>query len=278
MDMKTTNINTSSHVASKKVRASQDGPVLGSDKSVNGSTKERQHTMFAKLKYTIGTWNVRSMSEGKLPIVRREMDRIGLQLLGISELKWKSLGHFESDGKMVYFSGNKDKKCNGVAFILQRSLANCVLGYNSISDRIITIRIQGKPVNVTFVQVYAPTTDATDEEIETFYSQLQEVLDKAPKKDMIITMGDFNAKVGRQADEKVAGKFGLGQRNEAGDTLVDFCKENQLWIANTHYQQHARRLYTWTSPGGLYRNQIDYIICSQRWKTLVQSWKTFTRC
>ena len=87
-------------------------------------------------------------------------------------------------------------------------------------------------------------------------------------------MGDSNAKVGRQQDSKVTGKFGLGERNNAGGKLVDSCKDNQSCIANTQYQQHPRRLYTWTSPGGMYINQIDYIICKQRWKSSLQAAKT----
>ena len=82
-------------------------------------------------------------------------------------------------------------------------------------------------------------------------------------------MGDLNAKVGNTAQKNVTGRFGLGNRNEAGDRLVEFCIENQLVITNTLFEQHKRRLYTWTSPGGGYKNQIDYILCKRRWKSSI---------
>ena len=93
------------------------------------------------------------------------------------------------------------------------------------------------------------------------------------KKYVFFIIGDWNAKVGSQETPGVAGKFGLGIRNEAGQRLVEFCQENALVIANTLYQQQKRRLYTWTSPDSQHRNQIDYILCSQRWRSSIQSAK-----
>ena len=95
-----------------------------------------------------------------------------------------------------------------------------------------------------------------------------------PKKDVLFIIGDWNAKVGSQGTPGVTGKFGLEIRNEAGQRLIEFCQENPLVIANTLFQQHKRRLYTWTSPDGQHQNQIDYILCSQRWRSTIQSAKT----
>ena len=94
------------------------------------------------------------------------------------------------------------------------------------------------------------------------------------KKSVLFITGDLNAKVGSQEIPGVTGKFGLGVQNDAGQRLTEFCQENTLVIANTLFQQHERRLYTWTSPDGQYRNQIDYILCSQRWRSSIQSPKT----
>ena len=105
-------------------------------------------------------------------------------------------------------------------------------------------------------------------ETEQFYEDLQDLLELTPKKDVLFIIGDWNAKVG------VTGKFGLGVQNEAGQRLIEFCQENALVIANTLFQQHKRRLYTWTSPDGQHRNQIDYILCSQRWRSSIQSANT----
>ena len=103
---------------------------------------------------------------------------------------------------------------------------------------------------------------------------LQDLLGLTPKKDVLFIIGDWNAKVGSQEIPAVTGKFVLGVQNEAGQSLIEFCQENALVIANTLFQQHKRRLYTGTSPDGQHRNQIDYILCSQRWRSSIQSAKT----
>ena len=124
------------------------------------------------------------------------------------------------------------------------------------------------------IKVYAPTNNAKEAEVEQFYEDVQDLLEFTPKKDVLFIIGDWNAKVGSQETPGVTGKFGLGIQNEAGQTLIEFCQENTLVIANTLFQQHKRRLYTRTSPNGQHRNQIDYIICSQRWRSSIQSAKT----
>ena len=138
----------------------------------------------------------------------------------------------------------------------------------------ISLRFQGKPFNITVIQVYAPTSNAEEAEIEQFYEDLQDLLELTPKKDVLFIIGDWNAKVGSQETPGATGKFGLGMQNEAGQRLIEFCHENALVIANTLFQQHKRRLYTWTSPNGQHQNQIDYILCSQKWRSSTQSAKT----
>ena len=110
-------------------------------------------------------------------------------------------------------------------------------------------------------------------EVEQFFEDLQDFLEHS-KKDILFIRGDWNAKVGNQEIPGVTGKFGLGVQNKVGQRLIEFCQENTLVIANTLFQQHKRRLYTWTSPDGRHRNQIDYILCSQRWGSCIQSAKT----
>ena len=124
----------------------------------------------------------------------------------------------------------------------------------------ISVRFQGKPFSITVIQVYAPTSNAEED--------LQDLLELTPKKDVLFIIGDWNAKVGSQETPGETGKFGLGIWNEAGQRLIEFCQENSPVIINTLFQQHKRRLYTWTSPDGQHQNQIDYILCSQRWRTL----------
>ena len=114
----------------------------------------------------------------------------------------------------------------------------------------ISVRLQGIQFNITVIQVYAPTSNAEEAEVEWFYAGLQDLLELTPKNDVIFMIGDWNAKVGSQETPGVTGKFGLGMRNEAGKRLIEFCQENALVIANTLFQQHKRRLYTWKSPDG----------------------------
>ena len=114
----------------------------------------------------------------------------------------------------------------------------------------ISLCFRGKPFNITVIQVYVPTSNSEEAEVEQFYEDLQDLLGLTSKKDVLFIIGDWNAKVGSQETPGVTGKFGLGIRNEAGQSLIEFCQENALVIANTLFQQHERRLYTWTSPDG----------------------------
>ena len=116
----------------------------------------------------------------------------------------------------------------------------------------ISVHFQGKPFNITVIQVYVLTRNAEEAEVEWYYEDLQDLLELTLKKDVLFIIGDWNAKVGSQGTTGVTGKFGLGVQNEAGQRLIEFCQENTLAIANTLFQQHKRRLYTWTSSDGQY--------------------------
>ena len=129
----------------------------------------------------------------------------------------------------------------------------------------ISVCFQGKPFNITVIHIYAPITNAEKAEVEQFYEDLQDLLELTPKRDVFFIIGDWNAKVGSQETPGVTGKFGLGIQNESGQRLIEFCQGNTLVVTNTLFQQHKRRLYTWTSPDGQHQNQIDYILHSQRW-------------
>ena len=138
----------------------------------------------------------------------------------------------------------------------------------------ILVRFQGKPINITIIQVYAPTSNAKEVEVEWFYEDLQDLLELTPPKDILFIIGDWNAKVGSQKIPGVMGKLAFGVQNEAQQTLIEFCLEKALVIANTLFQQYKKRIYIWTSPDGQPCNQTDYIICSQRWRSSIESAKT----
>ena len=114
----------------------------------------------------------------------------------------------------------------------------------------IYVCFQSKSFNITVIQVYAPTSNTEEAKVEWFHEFLQDLLELTPKKDVLFIIGDWNAKVGSEETPEVTGKFGLGVRNEAGQKLIEFCQGNTLVIANTLFEQHKRRLYTWTSPDG----------------------------
>ena len=132
----------------------------------------------------------------------------------------------------------------------------------------ISVRFQGKSFNITVIKVYDLTRNE-EAVVEGCCEDLQYLLELTPKKNVLFIIGDWNAKVGSQEIAEITGKFGLGVQNEAGQRLIEFCQGNALVIANTLFQQHKRRLYTWTSPDGQYKNQTDYILCSQRWRSSI---------
>ena len=161
--------------------------------------------------------------------------------------------------------------------MVNKRVQNAVLGCNLKNDRMISVYFQGKPFNITVIQVYLPTSNVEEAEFEQVYEDLQDLLELTPKKGVLFSIGDWNAKVGSQETPGVTGKIGLGVQNEAGQRTIEFCQENAVDIANTLFQQYKRRLCTWTSPDGQHRNPIDNIICSQRWRSSTQSAKTRPR-
>ena len=134
------------------------------------------------------------------------------------------------------------------------------------NDRMISVHFRGKPFNITVIQVYAPISNAEEAEVEWFYEDLQDLLELTPKKDVLFIFipGNWNAKVGSQEIPGVTGKFGLGIQNKAGQRVTRVLPKERTGHSKYLFQQHKRRLYTWTSPDGQHRNQIDYILCSQR--------------
>ena len=129
--------------------------------------------------------------------------------------------------------------------MVNKRVRNAVLGCNLKNDRMISVRFQGKPFNITVIQVYAPTSNSEEAEVEWFYEDLQDLLELTPKKYVLFIIEDWNAKVGSQEAPGITGKFGLEVQNEAGQKLIEFCQENVLLLANTIFQHHKRRLYTW---------------------------------
>ena len=134
-----------------------------------------------KGQYCIGTWNVRSMNQGKFGAVKQEMARVNVDILGISELKWTGMGEFNLDDRYIYCCGQESLRRSGVALIVNKRVRNAVLGCNLKNDRMISVRFQGKTFNITVIQVCAPTSNAEEAEVERFYEDLQDLLELTPK-------------------------------------------------------------------------------------------------
>ena len=149
----------------------------------------------------------------------------------------------------------------------------CSTWMQSQNDRMISVLFQGKPFNITVIQVYSLTSNAEEAEIEWFCEDLQDLLELTLQNNALFIIGDWNAKVGSQETPRVTCKFGLGVQNEAGQRLIEFCQENAVVIANTLFQQYKRKLYTWTSPDGQHQNWIDYILLAKDGEALYSQQK-----
>ena len=166
------------------------------------------------------------MNQGKLEVVKQQMTRVNINILGISELRWTGMGEFNSDDHYIYYCGQESLRRNGLAIIVHKRVRNAVLGCSLKNDRMISVHFQGKPFNIIVIQVYAPTSNTEEAEVERFYEDLQDLLELTPKKDVLFIIADWNAKVGSQETPGVTGKFGLGVQNKAGQRLTEFCQEN----------------------------------------------------
>ena len=153
-------------------------------------TGDRSKVQSYKEQYCIGTWNVRSMNQGKLEVVKQEMARVNIDILGISELKWTGMGEFNSDDHFIYYCGQESYRRNGVAIMVNKRVRNAVLGCNLKNDRMISVRFQGKPFSITVIQVYVPTSNTEEAEVERFYEDLQHLRELTHKKDVRFIIGD----------------------------------------------------------------------------------------
>ena len=223
----------------------------------------------------IATWNVNTLLQsGKLENLKIEMRRLSIDILGISEMRWPNVGDFWSDEFRVIHTGSS-KGNAGVGVILNKECGLRVKSYLQVTERIIMVKIEAKPSDLVIIQVYMPTGAYEDEEVEEVYDEIEKLINMTKGKENLIILGDWNAAVGEGAEAKTVGKFGLGNRNERGERLVEFCAQHNMVIANTLFQHHQRRQYTYVSPGDRSRRQIDYILVRQRFRNQIKQCKTY---
>src|SRR6218665_2646621 len=251
------------------------------DKSKNREDK-RERLFGCKDTTYVGTWNVRTLySAGQLEVLLHQLRGVTWALWAPSEMRWTESGELDRDHYKIIYSGRPDNKHRErVALILKKEAASAMIGYAALGPRIIKARFRTSKGKATAIQVYAPRSNSTEEEIEDFYTALQEAMANTPSQDLIIVMGDFNAKVRKDWEtwKGAMGKFGYGEENERWERLLNFCLGNSLTVMNTaFYQRKANRKWTWESPDGKNRNMINFVLVNNRWKSSVTMCRTFTK-
>lgn len=268
--------NTQNSVNSVKGVSSSPGDFSLGRVDYVGQVSPDRHpaTVRYRTKIRIGTWNVQTLlQKGKLDNVKQEMKRMNLNILGLSEMRWKGAGCITSDNyTIIYSGGNQHQK--GVGIILDSETAKSVKGSWTISDRVVIVKLKSTPFDIGIIQAYAPTADKDVAEVEEFYETIQKALKQMKSQDIRIIMGDFNSKVGKEREAATVGPFGIGERNERGECLIEWCKEHKMAVMNTWFKNHPRRCWTWKSPGDTTRNQIDYILIQERFRNSIRSCKS----
>ena len=221
-----------------------------------------------KEQYCIGTWNVRSMNQGKLEVIKQENARVSINILGISELKWTGMGEFNSVDHLYPLpwarilsakwsnphSQKKSRKCS--TWVQSQKQQNDLCSFARQTNQYQVIQVMLQPLMPKKLKLNGSMKTWRPSRTKT-------------KKDVLCITGDWNTKVGSQGIPGITGTFGLEVQNKAGHRLTEVCQENPLVMVNTLFQYHKRQLYTWISPDFQCQNQIDYILCSQRCKSSI---------
>lgn len=256
--------------------ANADAASSGRNGYVSQVTPVRhQATVSNKENMRVATWNVNTLYQaGKYDNLKQEMTRMRLDVVGVSEVRWTGVGRCDGGGVEFVYSGGEEHQ-RGVGVMMTKKVARCMKGYMAVSDRVLLVKLAGKPIDINIIQVYAPTTDHTEEELDEFYEMVEQAMRHCKPHEINLVMGDLNAKIGEGREGEVVGPFGLGRRNERGERLVEWCEEKGQVIANSLFRHHPRRLWTWKSPRGQYKNQIDYVTINKRFRNAVTQCKTY---
>ena len=225
----------------------------------------------------IGTINVTTLNApGILRCTIEEISHYKWGILGVSETHWVGEGEMMSEGIKILYSGRNDNHHReGVALLLGKRAQRAYKEHRAVNSRIISVTMQGRHKNVKIIQIYAPDGSHEEEDVEKFYDNLEEEMRRTKAGDSTIVIGDFNSKIGNDSTgyEDVMGKFGMEDRSERGERMLEFCQRNQLSITNTYYYHRVQLRHTWTHPDGMHKNCIDYILIDKRWKTSVRGTK-----
>lgn len=243
----------------KPARQGMAFPLLGSRAPYSAPSCPRDSNILR-----IATYNVRTLSQDiHLEHLEKELSHIIWDIVGISEVRRPGEALMQLNSGHLLYSKGQDKKQGGVGLLIHRNIKPYVIGFDAISDRVITVRLQlSKHIPLQVTQIYAPTSMSSQDEIEVFYDDLQKVTTKNANVNIIL--GDFNAKVGNCTGlENCLGRFGLGNRNARGEDLINFATCHQLKIMNTFFKKSIRRKWTWHSPNFEHFNEIDYVLTNR---------------
>ena len=233
-----------------------------------------------KRKMRVGCWNVQTLYQtGKMPQLVKEFDNYNLDILGVSEVRWTGTGKRRlASGHTILFSGRPDDQhSEGVGLLLNQKTEKALLEWKPYGPRLLRARFYSRYTKLTVIVCYAPTEDKEAEDKDAFYDQLQAATESVRAHDILLILGDLNAKVGSDniGREHVMGKCGIGTMNDNGERLADFCEGNNLLIGGTLFQHKDIHKTTWTSPDGVTKNQIDHIMINRKWKSSLQDVRAY---
>jgi hypothetical protein len=216
------------------------------------------------------------LQAGKMAEIANELLQYDLDITALQEIRWKGYGRIKKQKYILLYSGAEKQGEQGVGFVIKRSLENSIIGFEPINSRLCKVRIKGIFFNITMVNAYAPTENATEEQKEQFYEDLNRCCDQIPKHDALLILGDFNAKIGKElANQSVAGQHTIHEKtSENGLILCQFAETNELIISSTCFEHKDIHKGTWIDPAGRIVNQIDHVLVNKRRATIIEDVKT----